>query len=308
MLTKLSTYHHTELSEALLKGTVEMTLGCFSMRIKATDPTLLDFLYDAYRDVPTNLELSDVTDISLKVHAPNILRRYIRRQVIADPGFIVPAAPLPPRLSPLALEMGLNLSVALKCCRFTTFHSAVVAKEKGAILISAHSGGGKSTLASALMNDGYRLFSDEFGLMDMSDASLWAHPRPVSLKGQSIDIVKEFTGAEWITKTLTGTPKGDIAYRRVRPSDIEESSTPAFAKLILFPTFIEGASPHARELAKAESLMKLIPSSTNYHLLGEAAFKGLLKLVKGARAYEIVYGSTEDSMQMVRDLASGAGL
>lgn len=306
--TRLADLPDEEMHRSLMKGQLEMSLGPFSMRLQATDKTLPVFLADVYRDAPVRTELGDVTDVSINVRAPNFFRKYFRPQVIPDPGFIVPAVPLPPRLSPLAFEMGLNLSVALRCCRFTTFHSAVVANEKGAILISAQSGGGKSTLASVLMNEGYRLFSDEFGLLDMKEACLWPYPRPVSLKGTSIDIVRERTGEDWVTDKLSGTPKGDIAYRRVRPSDVAAADTPARCKLILFPVFTEGASPRAKELPKAEALMRLIPSSTNYHLLGEPAFESLIKMVEGARAYQIVYGRTEESLVMARDLAAGAGL
>jgi len=305
---KLSEYRTGDVAAALRAGTLEMELGPFSMRVKGTERTLTAFLQDAYRDVPVRLQLADVTDVAINVRAPSLLRKFVRRQVIPDPGFIVPAVPLPPHLSPLALEMGLNLTIALKCCRFATFHSAVLGNSKGAVLVSAKSGGGKSTLACALMSEGYRLFSDEFGLLDMVDAKLHPYPRPVSLKGESIDIVKEFTGGDWITNTLTGTPKGNIAYRRARSSDIEAANQPLPAKLLIFPVFAEGVSPGAKELPKAEALMKLIPSSTNYHLLGAPAFRSLLQMVGGAKAYEITYGNTEDSLRMMRDLAAGAGL
>lgn len=304
----LQDHSQESFQRALAAGTLEMSLGTFSMRLKGRGRALQDFLLDIYRDTPVRLQLGDVTDVAVHVRPPNLLRGIVRRQVIPDPGFIVPAVPLPKRLSALALEMGLNLAIALKCCRYTTFHSAVVGNEKGAILISAHSGGGKSTLAAALMANGYRLFSDEFGLLDMTSANLWPYPRPVSLKGKSIDIVREFSGSDWVSDKLTGTPKGDIAYRRARPSDIAAANDPLPAKLIVFPVFQEGVAPMAKELTPAEALMKLIPSSTNYHLLGSAAFEALTKMLAGARSYEITYGTTDDSLMMVRDLAAGAGL
>jgi len=304
----LSVFSPKKVRDALRQGRLEMALGPFSMRLQGADKSLTSFLLDVYRDAPVRLCLEDVTDVTIHVRAPNFLRKYIRRQVIPDPGFIVPAVPLPPTLAPLALEMGLNLSVALKCCRFTTFHAAVVGSDKGCILISANSGGGKSTLASALMEEGYRLFSDEFGLLDHGNTVLHPYPRPVSLKGQSIQIVKNFAGVEWMSKTLSGTPKGDIAYRRARASDIASANQPLPAKLILFPSFQEGATSTTKEISKPEALMKLIPSSTNYHLLGEPAFTSLVRMVSGARAYEITYGSTAESLRITTELAEGTDL
>ncbi|PCI63096.1 MAG: HprK-related kinase A [Kordiimonadales bacterium] len=305
---RLGDVPYPELAQSLKDGCLEMSLGPFSKRLKANNSQVTEFLQDAYRDVPVRTKLGDITDVAVTIKSPSWFRQYVRRQVVADPGFIVPAVPLPVRLSALSFEMGLNLAVALKCCRLVSFHAAVVGNEKGAIFISAHSGGGKSTLASALMVEGYRLFSDEFGLLDMSNSLLVPYPRPVSLKGDSINIVRDFTGADWLTPVLSDTPKGDIAYRRARPSDIEEADKKLSSKLIVFPVFTKGARPVAKELAKSEALMRLIPSSTNYHLLGQGGFEALTAMVAGARSYEIQYGNTDDSMKIVKDLAAGVGL
>jgi len=305
---RLADFTRSDIRRALASGLLEMELGPFNMQLKGQHAVLIDFLFDAYRDAPVRTSIGEVADVSIHVRAPNIFRRFIRPQVIPDPGFIVPAVPLPQRLSPLALEMGLNLAIALKICRFVTFHSAVVANDKGAIMVNAKSGGGKSTLASALMQTGYRLLSDEFGLLNMADASLMPYPRPVSLKEKSIDIVRDMVGDDWLTPKMTGTPKGDIAYYRARPSDIAAAHTPALCKLMLFPRFSEGATAQARALPKSETMMRLIPSSTNYHLLGAGSFKALADMVAGAEAYEIIYGNTEDSLKLVSSLATGAGL
>lgn len=295
------------IERALKRGTLEMVLGPFSARIAGPEDSLINFLFDTYRDVPVRTELSDVTDLAINVRPPSLFRRYFRPQVIPDPGFQVPAVPLPRQMAPLALEMGMNLVVALKCCRFVTFHAGVVANDKGAIFMCANSGGGKSTLVSALMQDGFRLYSDEFGLLSMSDASLAAYPRPVSLKNESIDIVRTMTGGDWVSPVLSETPKGKIAYRRARAEDIAHANT-AKARLILFPTFNPAGEHYARQLTPSEAMMRLIPSSTNYHLLGEKAYTALSKMVSGAVAYEMSYRTTEESMTIVRDLAAENGL
>ncbi|MFC3051185.1 HprK-related kinase A [Kordiimonas pumila] len=297
-------FSRDEILGAMKQGTLEMSLGPFTTLVKANSPSLLEFFYDAYRDVPVRLVMQDVTDITLEMRAPTIVRRYIRKQIIPDPGFQVPAIPLPESMAALSFEMGLNLAVALKCCRYVTFHAGVVAGPKGAILMCAASGGGKSTLVSALMEEGYRLYSDEFGLLNLQTAKLHAYPRPISLKGSSIPIVRDMSGPDWMTPALTGTPKGQIAYRRPRPEDILNENPVAVTRLIFFPRFQEGARPAARKMAKSEAIMRLIPSSTNYHLLGEEAFTALANMVAGAEAYELVYGNTRDSLVMVKDLAA----
>ncbi len=301
-------YDRVSIVSALRAGTLEMVLGPFAARITGREPALVDFLFDTYRDVPVRTSLSDVPDIAINIRPPSLTRTFFRRQVIPDPGFQVPAVPLPSSMASLAFEMGVNLVVALKCCRLVTFHAGVVTNENVSILISAGSGGGKSTLVSALMEEGYRLFSDEFALLGMSDGLLASYPRPVSLKNESIDVVRELSGSEWISPVLSGTPKGNIAYRRARSQDIESADHCSKTKLILFPRFNVSGEHFANRISSSEAMMRLIPSSTNYHLLGEKAYDALNRMVQGAEVYEIAYGSTEESLTIVRDLAEEAGL
>ena len=58
----------------------------------------------------------------------------------------------------------------------------------------------------------------------------------------------------------------------------------------------------ARRLNPAEAVMRLVAASTNYSLLGEPAYKAIVNLVKQARAYEITYGDTAQSIRLVEEL------
>lgn len=297
-----SEFSRKELKSALSNGSLIVHLGPFSHRINGVNDHILNFLQDTYRDVPVELTPSDVTDIHLNLQAPNVFRKYFRKQVTPNPGFQVPVVPLPLSMTSLAYEMGLNLSVALKCCRYVTVHAGVVADDDGAIIMSAESGSGKSTLTAALIEQGYRLFSDEFALIGLNDAALQPYPRPISLKEGTIPIVRELAGPEWISPVVTGTPKGNIAYRRARKNDIKQAHKTAKAKLILFPQFTAGAAPLATKLNPAQAILRLIPASTNYGLLGEPAFHAITKLFDDAEAYEISYSTLEQSLRLVNEL------
>ncbi|WP_262695028.1 HprK-related kinase A [Kordiimonas aquimaris] len=298
-VTRVSDLSRREIRSSLREGSLLLHLGPFAQLISGSSDPLIDFLQDTYRDCQVELFPSDVTDVHLNLRAPNILRKFFRPQVVPDPGFEVPAVPLPIEMAPLAFEMGLNLSVALKCCRFVTIHAGVVADKDGAILMSAESGSGKSTLTAALLERGYRLFSDEFALVGLGDAVLQPYPRPISLKEETIPIVRELAGDEWISPIVKGSPKGDIAYRRARRSDIDQSHKQAKAKLILFPEFEPGMRPYKRRLNTAEAILRLIPASTNFGLLGEQAYLAITRLFDDAVAYELSYGSTEQSLSLI---------
>lgn len=300
----LKSFDRHDLHKALKRGSFTLQLGPFSHLISGSSPALLDFLQDTYRDYSVEMSPSDVTEVLLNIRAPNLFRRFIRPQVTPDPGFDVPAVPLPRRMAPLAYEMGMNLSIALKCCRFVNIHAGVVADDHGAILMSAASGSGKSTLTAAMMQYGYRLFSDEFALLGLDEPLVHPYPRPISLKQETIPIVRELVGADWLSKTVSGTPKGDIAYYRARPEDLAKAHVPAPVKLILFPKFETGANPFAQRLNPAEAIIRLVPASTNYSLLGEEAYKTLASLVENASAFELTYGTTEQSIDLVKQLTA----
>ncbi|MBO6503771.1 MAG: HprK-related kinase A [Kordiimonadaceae bacterium] len=293
----------TDLNRALKRGSFTLRLGPFSHLIKGPARHLLPHLIGMYPECQASLDPDDVTEIMLRLKAPNVFRRFIRPQISPDPGFHVPAVPLPESMAPLGFEMGLNLSVALKTCRFVTIHAGVVAKNGSAIMMSAASGGGKSTLAAALHSEGYSLFSDEFALLDLDSADVRAYPRPISLKQQSIPIVRELLGADRVSDVISDTPKGDIAYARVAAESLAENNASAPVKLILFPNFQAGAQPLARRLNPAEAIMRLVAASTNYSLLGEPAYKAIVSMVKAAQTFEITYGTTEQSVQLVEQLA-----
>ena len=301
-LASLGSFSRSDLRSALRHGTLTLHLGPFTHLISGSSNALIDYLTDTYRDYRVEMTPSDVTDVLLSLEAPNFARRFVRRQITPNPGFKVPAVPLPISMAPLAYEMGLNLSVALRCCRFINVHAGVVADDSGAIVMSAESGAGKSTLTAALLQQGYRLFSDEFALIGLDEPLLYPYPRPISLKQETIPVVREMVGDSWISKVVTGTPKGDIAYYRARESDLAQDKTPAAAKLLLFPKFEKGVRPMARQLNPAEAIMRLVPASTNYSLLGEPAFLALTGMLKNVRAYEITYGSTTDSLRLVEQI------
>ncbi len=298
----LSTFTKFDVVRALKAGALALDLGPFLTRVVLSDVRSIDFFLDMYAACPVILDEDVLCDFSLCLRPPNLFRKVFRRQIVPDPGFQFPAAPLPIQMAPLALEMGLNLSVALQCFRYAIFHAGVVAEGDDALIIAAKSGGGKSTLTAALMEEGWRLLSDEFAILDLDEASLKAYPRPVSLKNASIDVVKDFAGRDQVSETLHDTPKGSVAYRRPRASDIAAMDRTAKPRLILFPTFVEGGVAESREIDLADAAMQLIASSPNYQVIGETAFTGLMTMLEGMKAYEIEYGTTEDSLLLVRQL------
>lgn len=297
-----------ELKKHLNEGNLLLTLGPFSVRLKSASSMVLGHLSDIYRDYRFSPCAYELHDYYLAVRAPNFLRGLIKRQIIPDPGFYFPAVPLPEKMGALAFEMGLNIPVALRTYNQLILHAGVVGNQHGGVIISAASGSGKSTLTALLMEEGFRLFSDEFGIVDTEQLQLIPYPRPISLKNASIDVVRDIAGSDWISPVIEGSPKGSIAYRRARKSDLEGDQVRVPPKLILFPTFEKGSEPSMKKMETADTVMRLLESSTNYQIMGEAAFHAVNRIAKNAVAFEIQYGSSEAALKLFKAAREEAGL
>ena len=80
------------------------------------------------------------------------------------------------------LEWGMNWCIASNAHQYFIMHSAMIEKNGQAILLPAPQGSGKSTLCAAMVNAGWRLFSDELGLIEPETLQAIPCTRPINLK------------------------------------------------------------------------------------------------------------------------------
>jgi hypothetical protein len=65
-----------------------------------------------------------------------------------------------------------------------------------------------------LVLSGWRLLSDELTLIDRKTGLIQPLPRPVSLKNQSIDVIRQFSPDTYINRASHDTVKGAMAHMR----------------------------------------------------------------------------------------------
>ncbi len=283
---------------AALRGTLSLELGPFRATLGCDRPSWAALVPHLEALYPT-MAASDtprIGDQNLTVRAPNILRRYLRPQVVGLPGFDLPLVPLPQRLAPLAFEMAWNAAVALDCYRFLILHAAVVRIGDQAVIIAADTGGGKSTLAAALMEAGAILLSDEFALIDAASGNVHPFPRAISLKNESIAL---FAATR---RHYVDTPKGTLGYMPPSRESLSVQATPARIGRLVVPHFGVGKSAQNIPIDPEKAAIRLLRGSPNYHALGEAGFTALMRLVTSAPMHELHYGSTEDGVALVHEV------
>jgi HprK-related kinase A len=279
-----------------------LRVGPFAFLVRSPLQQVITEVADLYRDYPS-LPMGEVVDYTVAVHFPTPLRRFYRPKLVLSCDVEVPEmAPQPVSHGLLALEMGLNLQIAVGMHRLLLLHAGAVARGGEALILTGESGAGKSTLAAILGHSGWRFLGDEFALVDLSDAQLRPFPRPISLKNDSIALLEAIAPRERFGPRFDGTFKGSIRHLAPPEEAIAAMDEPARPRLVVVPRFQAGAETLARPMTVSETFVRLTQSSTNYRRLGEQGFVTAWSVAEGAPGYEIFYGSSEAAIELVDQL------
>jgi HprK-related kinase A len=272
-------------------------VGPAAFRIGSLWRQPIDQLAMLYADYST----PDITDFTVRLDAPSLLRRYFRKAVAIDGDYMLPdAVPLPFAQGLLAAEMGMNLQMALGWRRHLLLHASAVERDGRALIMTGLSGSGKSTLSALLGQRGWRFMGDEFVLLDLDSGVAMPFPRLISLKNSAIAAMQTAVPDGRFGPLMVGTPKGDIRHL-VPPADaIARMAEPAQPGLLLFPRY--GYQAAIREVAPGENFMRMTQASTNYVALGEAGFRAMTRFIKTVPARAIDYQYGEEAAQLVEQL------
>src|SRR5262249_6385308 len=175
---------------ALLSSSgLQIAIGPFLVQVRSDLAGVNDYLERLYADFPVTAAAGGHFDLSI-VNSGGF-RRYVRQQANVSINGAEPFLPLPAEVAGAAFEWALNWCVGNHAHHYVAVHAAVVERGGRTLILSAHSGAGKSTLCAALVLAGWRLFSDEFALIDPDTGRLSPLPRPISLKEAAIEIMKQ---------------------------------------------------------------------------------------------------------------------
>lgn len=200
------------------------------------------------------------------------------------------------------IEWTLNATVFQRQHQYLMLHSAVVARDEHVAILSGAAGSGKSTLCAALVHRGWRLLSDEVALVRLSDGLVLPVPRPVSLKEESIGVIRDFAPQAVLGPEWPGTERGTLAHVLPPEESVLRSAEPAAPAWLLFPSYQRGAGATLRPLSKAQALLRAAKDSFNYSVLGRPAFETLSRVVDRCRCYEFPYGDLEQAVNRLDGL------
>ncbi len=297
-------YNDIELNNRLSSDGVAIEIGPFCVNVSIKFQNVRDEFIKIYRDFPFYAD-NVVWDNYLKLYGQNFYRQYIKPQAFVELGMSNEFIPLPASMGMVSLEMGLNWHVAYTCRQYVMFHAGVVAKDGVGLVMPAMSGSGKSTLAAGLSYRGWQLHSDEFGLFDVGTGELVPYPRAVSLKNQSIPVMKKWVREvddnymDYFSDEYQGTPKGTICYMRPSADSIKDMHKRTKPNVVILPVYDANAEPAIKPISKTMAFFRLVMSSANYGDVGKDAFLSLSKIIDDAHVCEIIYPTLEDAVDLV---------
>ena len=300
---KISDLSRGDLAQKLRHKGINVNIGTFSINLTSTLTEITDNLLLHYSPYTLNND-QKAADFYINLDAPSLLRRWFRPQVTFSFDGHLPFKPLPQSQAFAMFEWGLNWVIANHAHHYLIIHAAVIEKAGKAFVFPGSPGSGKSTLCAALVTQGWRLLSDEMALLSLNDGYLIPIPRPISLKNESIGIIKTIPGEFYVGDPVHDTAKGTVAHMSATQSCVDQSHQPAIPTTVIFPKYRRGAATTLESLSKGRTFLALAENSFNYHVLGEMAFDHLTKMIDQCQCYNFTYQHLNEAYETMDRLSN----
>lgn len=274
---------------------ISVRLGPFNALLRSRIPAFHEPLFDLYADYPL---ITEDTVYSFRANAefirrwPRVYRELVRFTVDGR----APHEDMPAEQALAVLEWGINLVIAMRSHCFLMLHSAALERDGRAMLLPAAPGFGKTTLCAALAHRGWRLLSDEFGLIRPGTSAFVSVPRPMALKNESIHVIRAFAPEAYIGPSIPNTRKGTVAHVKPPADSVHRQAETAKPKWIVFPRWQSNASLTFEPLSKSEGFMMLAMNAFNYETLGEDGFRTAADVVASSDCYQLTYSDLDEAV------------
>ena len=302
-MSTLGEYSSAQLSARLSGDGIRLRVGPYTYAIQSDVSLVREGLAQLYPDFPLAAD-DGFADFHINLCAPDIWQR-LRGKLEFYFDNQRPFNRVEARHAYAFFEWGLNWCVSVTANEYLKLHAAVVAKDDVAVILPGLPGSGKSTLCAALALTGWRVLSDEHALIPLGSSQVVPLYRPVSLKNDSIPLIKSFSPGAVFGPQTNETHKGVVAHLKADLHPHSHNTEPLSAKFIVYPQYATDASLSISPRHKAESFMFAGHHSFNYSVLSEEGFGTLAALTDSAESLNLRYGNLEQGLRAVERLVDG---
>jgi HprK-related kinase A len=149
---------------------------------------------------------------------------------------------------------------------------------------------------------GWRLFSDELALISTTDGKLAPMPRPISLKNESIGVIREFAPDATIGPEFVDTKKGTVAHMKAPTESVARSEESAVPTWLVNPKYQAGVRARLEGRPKGRTFMTILKNAFNYNVLGLTGFEAVARLIDGSEPYDLIYGELKEAVAILDKL------
>ncbi|ASJ74569.1 PqqD family peptide modification chaperone [Granulosicoccus antarcticus] len=181
------------------------------------------------------------------------------------------------------------------------FHASAVARGNDAILMPAHGGSGKTTLAAYLMHRGYAFLNDDAVPMLAKTAELLPVPVSLSVKAGSWPVLANYFPQ---LSHLTRYGNEERQFRYLSPRDGQVQKSPVSCRLLIVPEYCEAQKTVAVEcLSKVSVFEGIIKSGCSVEQpVQPEILESLVSWVNMVPCYKLTYSSLSQVEAVIDDL------
>jgi HprK-related kinase A len=291
-----------ELADRLADPGLFLTVGPFIFQIQTRISQLTQALWRLYGAFPIANQI-DFADFHIRFQESRSWRRGFRPHVSVEVDGDRPSAPVPLDQVHAVFEGCLNWCIYTQAYQYLIIHAAAIERGGRAAILPAPPGSGKSTLCAALVSRGWRLLTDELTLIATDSRTIVPLARPVSLKNESIDVIKRFAPDAVFGPISPNTIKGTIAHMKPPPESVTRTGEHCSAAWLIVPKYQSAKSTSVEEVLKAEGFMRIAESAVNYMALGEMGFELVSALVDEMSCYRLAYSDLNEAVRWFDELS-----
>ncbi|SES81041.1 Hpr(Ser) kinase/phosphatase [Nitrosomonas marina] len=281
---------------------LRVAIGPFNVCIHTSYKPLIEQLYLLYSHY--RITQDEIAEFHVRIVTERSLRNPFKRNIRFLLDGQSPFESFPQEQALAVLEWGINLAIAVRVNHLLLLHSAVVEKNGHVILFPAWPGSGKTTLCTVLSYQGFRLFSDEFGLMDTQQQLFLPIPRLMPLKNESIAVIRNYLPDIVMGRPIPNTQKGTVAHVRPPEKSILLSKHTCKARWIIFPKWIADTPVKIEAISDSEAFMMLASNAFNYEALGATGFCAVADLIRSCDCFKLVYSDFDSVMEVLHQLTN----
>ena len=302
-MTILRQLSQDEISTRLSADGLPLRIGPYVYRIRSKLRTIEDGIRTLYSDfeIANNDDFVDY-DIALQQKG---LRQHIHRQLEFLFDGTTPFNLIPLGQAYAFLEWGMNWCVSIHANEYLKLHAAAVARNDSAIIMPGIPGAGKSTLCAALGLCDWRVLSDEHALIEPDSGKIVPLCRPVSLKNDSIGVIKSFSAKACFGPVSEETHKCRVAHMKADLHSQSHQNQPLSTAAMVFPRYSPDDPQRLSKRRRTDSFLLAAYHSFNYSLLGDTGFNVMRNLIEEVECFDLVYRDMDWAVDAMNALVEG---